>query len=181
MIEIVGEVSMAAASLAPVAEAADPGWQAQQIIERGFQALETGVRWVMGAGFFIAAGFLGWGFILFNRAADNPQMMSRAKNQILFSLISAAGCAMIFLFIGAGIEIFTTALGGGEDIGDFGVVSGTQTRAQGEFLGVHNNSPVLCNSADGVSNNSDDADGLSELGWTWDAGSDADTPGKCTK
>ena len=107
-------------------------------------------------------------------------MFAKARNQIVFSVIAAGGCALAFFFIGGGVEFFSTAFGGQNvDVGKVGIVESTATeiRGEGEFLGMYNNEVVLCQ--DGYA-------GLTDLNWAWAAGTatDADNnaaTGQCSK
>ncbi len=177
--EFAVQLQQVAALVEPVAEQTYRV-QNQSIIEGFFRGGQTIVRWLMGGGILISTGFCIWGFIKLNRAADDPQMFARARNQIVFSIAAAGGCALAFFFIGGGVEFFSTAFGGQSvDVGKVGIVesSATEIRMEGEFLGMYNNQVVLCE--DGFA-------GLTDLGWTWadgvatDADQNANT-GQCSK
>ena len=168
--EFAVQVQQGAALVEPIAEQAYRE-QNQSIIEGIFRGGQTIIRWLMAIGILAATGWCIWGFIKLNRAADDPQMFARARNQILYSIVSAGGCALAFFFIGGGVEFFTTAFGGQSvDVGKVGIVesSATEIRMEGEFLGMYNNQVVLCE--DGFA-------GLTDLGWTWATGTATDTDG----
>lgn len=178
-----GTVALQGAALVePVAEGAYLE-QNQSVIDGLFRGGSILIRWLIGIGFTVATVFCIWGFIKLNRAADNPQMRSGAIAQIVVSILSAGGIAMVFFFIGGGVEFFSTAFGGQNvDVGNVGIVDATATeiRLQNEFLGMYNNNVLLCSEA---------ADGTpASLGWTWrpgdatadDVDGNADT-GQCSK
>ncbi len=168
--EFAVQLQHGAALVEPVAEQVHAE-QNQSIIEGLFRGGQTIIRWAMGLGLLAATLWCIWGFILLNRAADNPQMWAKARNQIVFSIASAGGCVLAFFFVGGGVEFFSTAFGGQNvDVGSVGIVesSATEIRVEGEFLGMYNNEVVLC---------LEDSTGLTELEWTWAAGTDTDADG----
>ena len=144
----------------------------QSAIQTFFNGAEQIIRWLMGIGVLVSIGYCIWGFIQLNRAADNPQMWAKARNQIILSIVSAAGCTLAFFFIGAGIEFVTGASGGAAvDVGNVGIVKqdAGEIRLEGDFLGMYNGEVVLC--ADGV-----DATTVvdSAAVWDWAAGTATD-------
>ena len=169
--EMAVQVQQASALIEPVAEQTYRV-QNQSIIEGFFRGGQTIVRWLMGLGILVSTGFCIWGFIKLNRAADDPQMFARARNQIVFSIAAAGGCVLAFFFIGGGVEFFTTIFGGqGVDVGSVGIVESEvqEIRMEGEFLGMYNNQVVLCEEG---------YRGLDGLNWEWKAGgSDGDLDG----
>ena len=168
--EFAVQVQQGAALVEPIAEQAYSE-QNQSIIEGLFRGGQTIIRWTMGAGILVAAFFCLLGFMKLNRAADDPQMLARARNQIGLSIASAGGCTLAFFFIGGGVEFFSTAFGGQSvDVGEVGIVQSgaTEIRMEGEFIGMYNNQVVLCE--DGFA-------GLTDLGWTWADGEDTDADG----
>lgn len=170
--EVAVQVQQGAALVEPIAGQVYVE-QNQSIIEGLFRGGQTIIRWLMGLGILVATGFCIWGFMKLNRAADDPQMFARARNQIVFSIASAGGCALAFFFIGGGVEFFSTAFGGQNvDVGQVGIVdaSATEIRVEGEFLGMFNNEVVLCEDDSG-------SGAVDSLGWTWADGATGDADG----
>ncbi|MCY4579275.1 MAG: hypothetical protein OXD31_09510 [Chloroflexi bacterium] len=179
--EFAVQVQQGAALVEPIAEQAYSE-QNQSIIEGLFRGGQTIIRWTMGAGILVAAFFCMLGFMKLNRAADDPQMFARARNQIFLSIASAGGCTLAFFFIGGGVEFFSTAFGGQSvDVGEVGIVQSgaTEIRMEGEFIGMYNNQVVLCEeNYPGL--------GSGALEWTWKPGTDTDADqndatGQCEK
>ena len=156
----------------------------QSAIQTFFNGAEQIIRWLMGIGVLVSIGYCIWGFIQLNRAADNPQMWAKARNQIILSIVSAAGSTLAFFFIGAGIEFVTGASGGAAvDVGNVGIVKqdAGEIRLEGDFLGMYNGEVVLCDDSVATTTVVDSA-----AVWAWAAGTATDADknddtGQCTR
>ena len=181
--ELATQAQEAAPALVPVSEQVYRELN-QSAIQTFFNGAEQIIRWLMGIGVLASVGFCIWGFIQLNRAADNPQMWAKARSQIVFSIVAAAGCTLAFFFIGAGIEFVTGASGGAAvDVGNVGIVNQDtgEIRLEGDFLGMYNGEVILCD--DGVAT-STVVDSAPVWGWTAGAPGDADNnddTGQCDR
>ena len=181
--ELATQAQEAAPALVPVSEQVYRELN-QSAIQTFFNGAEQIIRWLMVIGVLASVGFCIWGFIQLNRAADNPQMWAKARNQIVFSIVAAAGCTLAFFFIGAGIEFVTGASGGAAvDVGNVGIVKQDtgEIRLEGDFLGMYNGEVILCD--DGVAT-STVVDGTAVWGWTAGVDGDADNnddTGQCDR
>ncbi len=181
--ELAAQAQQGASAVGPVGEQVYRELN-QSAIATFFNGAEQAIRWMMGIGVMCSIGYCIWGFILLNRAADNPQMWTKARNQIVFSIVSAAGCTLAFFFIGAGIEFVTGASGGAAvDVGNVGIVKQEtgEIRLEGDFLGMYGGEVILC---------ADDVDTTTVVDgskvWAWSAGAagdadDNDDTGQCAR
>lgn len=171
--ELAAQLQESAPALVPVGEQVYRELN-QSAIQTFFNGAEQIIRWLMGIGVLVSIGFCIWGFILLNRAADNPQMWAKARNQIVLSIAAAAGCTLAFFFIGAGIEFVTGASGGAAvDVGNVGIAKQEtgEIRLEGDFLGLYNGEVILC---DDTVATTTVVDGNAVWGWTAGAAGDAD-------
>ncbi len=138
--------------LVPVEEAVrEPVNQAGETgLETLFNIIEI-FRWTLLGLVIAAAGcYALYGCWLLMRAPGNPQMMDRAKTQIGISFLAAAIATGVFLGIGAGIDLLSSASGGTTfDVGDVSRVNNSGREVPiGTFLGIYGGSAVLCPGSD---------------------------------
>lgn len=153
--------------------------QAGHALEGTFKVILSVIRWGMILAVLLGAGFLAWGFVMFNRAADNPQMMSKSKNQMMYAFIGAVGAVMAFFLVSQVIDLARNSFRGEiAEVGQFGSIESAflEERLENDFLGMYNDSVVLCQG--GESRNAPDRIGLADvgdtavqkLGWIWQPG-----------
>lgn len=111
-----------------------------------FNIIELGTRIFVGLLTTAAVLYAAYGFFLLMRSAGNPQMMDKAKMQIILSLVGAAGGVAVFLLVGTAIDFIYDASGGTVlDVGDVSRVNTTtQELPPGAFLGIYGGEAVLC-------------------------------------
>lgn len=127
-----------------------------------FNILETGIRLLIGLAVLGAVGFCVKGGIDLMRAGGSPQMMEKARNQIIFSGLGAAVAVGSFFFVGTVIDFLSGASGGA--VFDPGDITKQQTvgrivQANG-FIAVYSGNAVTCPPSDTtLGNNGTEADG----------------------
>ena len=150
-----------------------------------FNILEI-VRWTLLGIVISLAGIFGlWGTILLLRGATNPQVMERAKAQIVVSFVASGIAVGIFVGIGAVIDLMSTASGGTTlDVGDVSKVQNTgRVVPVGTFLGMYGGKAYLCPS---LKTTHDDFPTDVTTAWTYTeavaaTATTAAEPAKCTK
>lgn len=176
MIEIGTEVTAVAASLTPVViEEAGQRWHEQSLFEGLFRGGETLLRILIAGGITFCIGWFAWAGLNLPRVSDNPQALSAMRMKMAYAVIGGACCVTAFFFVGAGIEFAGTIFGREAvvDVGKVGVTEAdaTQTRREGEYLGVYNNASVFCKGGGSTNAPDDDQNSndtpVQELGWTW--------------
>lgn len=110
-----------------------------------FNILETGIRLLIGLAVLGAVGFCVKGGIDLMRAGGSPQMMEKARNQIIFSGLGAAVAVGSFFFVGTVVDFLSQSSGGRTaKIGVLDVQAKVQRVEVGGFLGVYAGQAVSC-------------------------------------
>ena len=140
------------AILAPVGDAAPS--VANQAGETGvstlFNIIELGTRIFIGLLISAAVLYAGWGGFLLMRSSGNPQMLDKARMQVILSVAGAVVGVSAFLLVGSTVDFISGASGGTVvDVGDVSKVNNTgRVVPAGSFLGIYGGTAVLCPSAD---------------------------------
>lgn len=123
-------------------------------VETIFNILETGIRLLIGAAVLGAVGFCVKGGIDLMRAGGSPQMMEKARNQIIFSGLGAAVAVGSFFFVGTVIDFLSGASGNAiVDPGDLTKQQTTLRKVDANgFLATYSGQVVLCPPADHATN-----------------------------
>lgn len=110
-----------------------------------FNILETGIRLLIGLAVLGAVGFCVKGGIDLMRAGGSPQMMEKARNQIIFSGLGAAVAVGSFFFVGTVVDFLNQASGGATDkVGSIGKQATIQRVESGAFLGFYAGQVITC-------------------------------------
>lgn len=110
-----------------------------------FNILETGIRLLIGLAVLGAVGFCAKGGIDLMRAGGSPQMMEKARNQIIFSGLGAAVAVGSFFFVGTVVDFLSQSSGGRTaKIGVIDVQAKIQRVEVGAFLGVYAGQAISC-------------------------------------
>lgn len=159
--------------LVPVGDAA-PSF-ANQAGEQGvgtlFNLAEMGLRLLLGIIAFAGIIYASYSGFLFMRAAGNPQMLDRARMQLILAVVGVVIALSAQLVVGATIEFVFGASGG--TIADVGDVSKVQTSGatvpSGSFLGIYQGSAVICPSdlSTGGDIDATDPDGAGTASAAW--------------
>ena len=134
--------------LVPVGDAAPS--VADQAGEQGvgtlFNIIELGTRIVIGLLTSAAVVYACYGGFLLMQSAGNPQMLAKARMQIVLSVAGAVVGVSSFLLIGTGIDFISGASGGTVvDVGDVSKVNNAGRNIPvGSFLGIYGGEAVLC-------------------------------------
>lgn len=125
-----------------------------------FNILETGIRLLIGLAVLGAVGFCVKGGIDLMRAGGSPQMMEKARNQIIFSGLGAAVAVGSFFFVGTVVDFLSDASGGSTSkIGSFERQATIQRIEAGGFLGVYAGQAISCPTSDSSLANAADVPG----------------------
>ena len=134
--------------LVPVGDAAPS--VANQAGEQGvgtlFNIIELLTRIVIGLLTSAAVIYACYGGFLLMQSAGNPQMLAKARMQIVLSVAGAIVGVSSFLLIGTGIDFISGASGGTVvDVGDVSKVNNAgRVVPVGSFLGIYGGEAVLC-------------------------------------
>lgn len=122
-----------------------------------FNLLETGIRLLIGFAVLGAVGFIAKGAIDLMRAGGSPQMMEKARNQIVLALGGAAVAVASFFMVGTVIDFLAGASGNAiVDPGSPGIQAAKQTVQLNGFLGIYGGQGIVCE--DPTPNEATDAD-----------------------
>ena len=166
--------------LVPVGDAAPS--VANQAGETGvatlFKIIELGTRIFIGLLTSAAVLYAGWGGFLLMRSAGNPQMLEKARMQVILALVGAVIGVSAFLLVGSAIDFISGASGGTiVDVGDVSKVNNEGRKVPpGSFLGIYGGEAVICPTENPTWGNGDPGD-VDEV-WGWQQRED-DEPQHC--
>ncbi len=111
-----------------------------------FNIIELGTRIFIGLLTSAAVLYAGWGGFLLMRSAGNPQMLEKARMQVILALVGVGIGVSAFLLVGTAIDFISGASGGTVvDVGDVSKVNNTGRQVPpGSFLGIYGGEAVLC-------------------------------------
>ncbi len=111
-----------------------------------FNIIELLTRIVIGLLTSAAVVYACYGGFLLMQSAGNPQMLAKARMQIVLSVAGAIVGVSSFLLIGTGIDFISGASGGTVvDVGDVSKVNNAgRVVPVGSFLGIYGGEAVLC-------------------------------------
>lgn len=136
-----------------------------------FNILETGIRLLIGVGVLLAVGFCIKGGVDLMRAGGSPQMMEKARNQIIFSVMGGVVVVGSFFFVGTVIDFFSGASGGRiQEFGEIDAVAAKPKVGVNAFLAVYGGQAVACPSTVGNGNAKADVPGTEAIGVNGETG-----------